>query len=150
MVDKYKKYSIIEDDREFVFGDVWKVRDELVSLLPSDRVENTRKLHTCRLVVITQNCDENNDKYFPVIQVAPLTTKIKYKQKFDIELKKGVDIFDTNADTCMIQMQLEQPMLKKDLYEKVGYISDDKKYEVMALKLELTGLDPDEDDGSVE
>ena len=148
MVDKYKRYSIIEDDREFVFGDVWKVRDELISLLPADRVKGQRNIHPCRLVVITQSCDENNNKYFPIIQVAPLTSKMKFMQKFDIPLEKDTDIFDTNEDKCMLRMQLEQPMLKKDLYEKVGYISEDKKYEVIALKAELMGLDLDGDDTS--
>lgn len=150
MVNKHESYESIEDEREFCVGDVWKVRDELVTLLPSDRVNNKRNFHPCRLVVITQNCIENNNKFFPVVQVAPLSTTIKYKQKFDIELNKGVDIFDTNADQCMLQMQLEQPMLKKDLFEKVGYISEDKRYEIIVVKAELMGLDLGDEEDEVE
>ena len=65
--------------------------------------------------------EENNNKYFPVIRVAPLASDIKYQQKFDILLKKDIDA--TGIDkTCMIQMHLEQPMLKKDLFENNKYI----------------------------
>ncbi len=146
MVNKYKKRKDIEDDREFIFGEVWKVRDELISLLPTDRMKCKRNLHPCRLVVITQNCDKNNMKYYPVIQVAPLTTKTQFKEEFDILLEKDVDIFNTNANKCMMRIQLEQPMLKKDLHEKVGYISEDKRYEIIALKAELMGLDLGEEE----
>lgn len=140
MVDKYKSVDVIEDDRQFGFGEIWKVRDELISLLPTDRVQVKRHVHPCRLIVITQNCEENNNKYFPLIRVAPLAHDIKFREKFDILLNKGIDT--TGADkTCMLQLQLEQPMLKKDLYEKIGDISDDKKFEVIALKAELMGLD---------
>lgn len=40
----------------------------------------------------------------------------------------------------MAQIQLTQPILKKDLYEKVGEISTEKKEEIAAVKLELLGI----------
>ena len=142
MVTKYKDFDVIEDDRSFAWGEIWKVRDALVTLLPTDRVNVPRNIHPCRLIVITQNCEENNNKYFPVIRVAPLASDIKYQQKFDILLKKDIDA--TGIDkTCMIQMHLEQPMLKKDLFEKVGEVSEDKLYEIIALEADLIGLDLD-------
>lgn len=146
MVDKYQNFEALEDDREFCFGDVWKVRDELISFPRADRVEGKRNIHFCRLVLITQNCDENNNKYSPIIQVAPLSTTVQFQGKFDILLHKNIDIFDTNAEQSMIELQLEQPMLKKDLFEKVGYISEEKMYEIIALKSELMGLDLNEED----
>ena len=148
MVNKYQNFHVIEDDRSFIFGEIWKVRDELVSLLPTDRVNVNRTIHPCRLVVVTQSCMENSNKFFPIIRVAPLASDIRYKQKFDIELQKGIDA--TGIDkTCMIQMQLEQPMLKKDLYEKIGEISEDKEYEVTVIQSELIGLDLGQDDNKV-
>lgn len=141
MVNKYKQFESLEDDRIFSPGDVWKIRDELISFPSADRVKGKRNVHPCRLVLITQNCEENSNKYFPIIRVAPLSTQIKHQQKFDILLDKGVDIFGTNSQKCMIELQLEQPILKKDLFEKVGYISDDKWNEVIALKTEIMGID---------
>lgn len=140
MAIKYDNFNAIEDDRSFAFGEIWKVRDCLVSLLPTDRVNVVRTIHPCRLVVITQNCDENDNKYFPIIRVAPLASNTRYLQKFDIKLIKDIDAQGINKD-CMIQMHLEQPMLKVDLFEKVGYISEDKEFEVIALEAELIGLD---------
>ena len=141
MVNRYKKNESLEDDRQFSPGDVWKVRDELISFPSVDRVVDKRNFHFCRLVVITQNCEENNNKYIPIIQVAPLSTQVRFQQRFDILLNKGVDIFDTNAQQCKLELDLEQPILKKDLFEKVGHISDDKWNEVVALKAEMMGLD---------
>ena len=34
-------------------------------------------------------------------------------------------------------------MLKKDLFEKVGEVSEDKLYEIIALEADLIGLDLD-------
>ena len=144
-MNKYRTFNAIEDDRQFGFGEIWKVRDELVSLLPTDRVAVNRRVHRCRLVVITQQCDDNNNPLFPVISVAPLASNIKFLQKYDILLKRNVSAFGIDSDECMIQMQLKQPMLKKDLFEKVGYVAEETKEEIIVIETELIGLEINDD-----
>ncbi|MFY9612506.1 MAG: type II toxin-antitoxin system PemK/MazF family toxin [Tissierellaceae bacterium] len=142
MAEQYKSVNDIKDNRDFAFGEIWKLRDELIRLLPSDRVVDRRKFHSSRIVVIVQNCLENNDEESLLIRVAPITTTIQYAQKFDVILypNEGEIKKDDVLKKCMAQIQLTQPILKKDLYEKVGEISTEKKEEIAAVKLELLGI----------
>jgi len=139
-------YSIRMDlkiDTEFAFGEIWKVRDELIRLLPNDRIEGKRNFHRCRTVIIAQNCLENNDEESLMIEIAPLSSTIEYLQKFDVLLfpdEEGIKK-DGVKRKCMAQIQLSQPILKKDLFEKVGEISQEKKEEIAAIKLNLLGID---------
>jgi hypothetical protein len=143
MVEKYESRALVKDGRPFSFGEIWKVRDELISLLPSDRIENGRNVHFSRTVVIVQNCQENNDEESYIIRVAPLAHRIEFQEKFDIILYPDLPDIPRDGVTCecMVQLQLTQPMLKIDLYEKVGEISDTKKEEIAAIILSMIGLD---------
>ncbi len=138
MSEKYNEVEDLKDTREFVFGEIWILRDNLISLLPSDRVVNRRNMHSSRPVLVVQNCLENNDEESLLIRVAPMSTTIRFEQKFDIRLHPATDGV---KDECMAQVQLTQPILKKDMERKVGMISDDKKQEIAAAKLELLGVD---------
>jgi len=62
MVRTYSKRADLKDSREFAYGEIWKLRDELIRLLPSDRLEGDRHIYPSRTVVIVQNCLENNDE----------------------------------------------------------------------------------------
>lgn len=86
MVELYKDVQDLKDTREFAFGEIWKLRDELIRLLPSDRVVDKRKIHYSRTVLVVQNCLENNDEESLLIRVAPITTTIRFLQKFDVLL----------------------------------------------------------------
>ena len=88
--------------------------------------------------MVVQNCLENNDENSIIIEVAPLTTTTKYLQKFDVLLLRDKD--GVKQD-CMVQVQLSQPVLKKDLFKKVAEISPEKKEEIAAVKLNLLGID---------
>ncbi|HHV35911.1 MAG TPA: type II toxin-antitoxin system PemK/MazF family toxin [Syntrophomonadaceae bacterium] len=138
MVKIYSKRDNLKDSRRFAYGDVWKLRDELIRLLPSDRLVRRRKIYASRTVVVVQNCLENNDENSIIIEVAPLTTTTKYLQKFDVLLLRDKD--GVKQD-CMVQVQLSQPVLKKDLFKKVAEISPEKKEEIAAVKLNLLGID---------
>lgn len=138
MVRTYSKRADLKDSREFAYGEIWKLRDELIRLLPSDRLEGDRHIYPSRTVVIVQNCLENNDEESLIIEVAPLTTTIRYLQKFDVLLSPDKDGVIQDS---MVQVQLSQPVLKKDLYEKVAEISSEKKEEIAAVKLNLLGID---------
>jgi len=138
MVKTYSKRDDLRDSREFAYGEIWQLRDELIRLLPSDRVPGSRNTYFSRTVVIVQNCLENNDNESLIIEVAPLTTTIEYLQKFDVPLLPGEDGVQRE---CMAQVQLSQPVLKKDLFKKVGEISTKKKEDIAAIKLNLLGID---------
>lgn len=138
MSEQYNEVEDLKDTREFEFGEIWLLRDELIRLLPSDRIVNRRKMHYSRAVLVVQNCLENNDEESLLIRIAPLSTTIRFEQKFDIRLHPATDGV---KDECMAQVQLTQPILKKDMFKRVGMISDDKKQEIAAAKLELLGVD---------
>lgn len=143
MVRTYKDREKLKDSREFAFGEIWKVRDELIRLLPSDRMDDKRTIYPSRTVVIVQNCLENNDEESLLIRVAPLSTTVEYLQKFDVLLLPNEENVkkDDVKEKCMAQIQLSQPILKKDMFEKVGEISKEKKEEIAAVKLSLLGID---------
>jgi mRNA interferase MazF len=138
MSELYNEVKDLKDTREFAFGEIWLLRDEFIRLLPSDRVLGKRKIYPSRSVLVVQNCLENNDDESLLIRIAPLSTTIRFEQKFDIRLHPGIDEV---KDECMAQIQLTQPILKKDMFKKVGEISVEKKEEVAAAKLELLGID---------
>lgn len=138
MSEQYNEVEDLKDTREFEFGEIWLLRDELIRLLPSDRVVNRRNMHNSRAVLVVQNCLENNDEESLLIRIAPMSSTIRFEQKFDIRLHPDTDGVRYE---CMAQIQLTQPILKKDMERKVGMISDDKKQEIAAAKLELLGVD---------
>ena len=142
MSEQYNDLDELKDTREFAFGEIWLLRDELIRLLPSDRIINRRNMHYARSVVVVQNCLENNDEESLVIRIAPLSTTIRFEQKFDVRLHPNDDGVRSE---CMAQVQLTQPILKKDMFKKVGEISDTKKQQIAATKLELLGIDLNEE-----
>lgn len=138
MSEQYNEVEDLKDTREFEFGEIWILRDELIRLLPSDRVVNRRNMHNSRAVLVVQNCLENNDEESLLIRIAPMSSNVRFEQKFDVRLHPDTD--EVRYE-CMAQVQLTQPILKKDLERRVGMISDDKKQEIAAAKLELLGVD---------
>lgn len=62
MSEQYNEVEDLKDTREFEFGEIWLLRDELIRLLPSDRIVNKRNMHYSRAVLVVQNCLENNDE----------------------------------------------------------------------------------------
>ena len=96
--------------------------------------------------MVVQNCLENNDEDSLLIRIAPITTTIQFLQKFDVLLypNEGDIKRDDVLRKCMVQVQLTQPILKKDMYERVGEISTLKKEEIAAIKLELLGINLEE------
>lgn len=138
MVDKYTTWNELKDNRRFSYGQLWLVRDELIHLLPSDRLEEHRNTYPSRAVVIVQNCDENADEESLLIRIAPLSTQTRFLQKFDVLLFPETDGV---ISKCMAQVQLSQAVLKKDLFKPVGEISTEKKEEIAAVNLELLGIE---------
>lgn len=71
-VDNYCNSKEIKDNRNFLFGCIWKVRDILINIPNADRL-NKRKYHFTRCVVIIDNSKENMDEENPLISVAPIS-----------------------------------------------------------------------------
>ncbi|MNC32802.1 hypothetical protein D3C81_358460 [compost metagenome] len=124
------------DDRKFNFGDVWIVTDEFVTMPQADHT-GTRKRHNERWVVVTSNNEENFHPLCPIITVAPLSHQIQLLKKFDLMLKKEND--SVNVDS-LLQIKLMQPLLKKDLKEYKGAISEDRKIDLQVLIEDFFGL----------
>ncbi len=138
MSEQYNEVKDLKDSREFAFGEIWLLRDELIRLLPNDRIIGKRKNYSSRAVLVVQNTLENNDEESLLIRITPMTTTIRFEQRFDVILHPNSDQVKRK---CMAQVQLSQPILKKDMFKKVGMISDGKKEEIAAVKLELLGID---------
>ncbi|MDK2793344.1 MAG: mRNA interferase MazF [Deferribacteres bacterium] len=127
------------DERTFNFGEIWKIRDCLISIPDADRI-NSRNEHFCRTVVIVDNNKQNSNKFSPIITVAPLSHRLDCMREFDIPLSKEKDGV---KEDCLLRMSLAQPVLKKDLYERIGEIHDDSKDEIIDVLLQKIGINPE-------
>lgn len=125
------------DRREFRFGQVFKLDDELINLPASDRI-GKRDQHYDRWVVVISNNDENIHPLAPTVTVAPLSHRTDLKRPFDLEIFSGVDSVDVD---CLIMLKAMQPVCKVDLRDYMGEISEDKKEELLALIQLYYGLD---------
>ena len=132
----YRNLDDIKDDRFFVFGDIWKVRDELINIPNADRVIKGRKLHFTRCIIIVQNNEDNFDEDCYTISIAPISSRTDCERKNDVVLFKGED--GVRKDS-IVMLDYIQPMLKKDLYQCVGKISEDRKYDIYANISEIYG-----------
>lgn len=135
----YRFKNDVIDDREFVFGDIWQIRDELIDIPNADRIINGRKYHFSRCVVIISNSEENFDKDSLPISVAPISSRTDCIRRYDVELTKDIDGV---LEDSIVMLDYIQPVLKKDLYKCVGNVSNEKKidiYESLSVKL---GMNP--------
>ncbi|WP_186668778.1 type II toxin-antitoxin system PemK/MazF family toxin [Sporosarcina sp. BP05] len=129
------------DDRSFSFGQVWLLNDSEIVIPQIDHLQ-TRKVHEERWVVVTSNNPENHHPLCPIVTVSPLSTRVDLKRNYDLNLDKANDNVKEN---CLLQLQLSQPILKKELYELQGDISDDKKVELQVLLESFFGLFDEEE-----
>ncbi|GGH83472.1 hypothetical protein JOD43_002098 [Pullulanibacillus pueri] len=132
----YNSRKQLIDERQFVFGSVWKVDDRHISLPTADRTDS-RKKHEDRWVVVVSNSSENHHPLCPVVSVAPLSHRTDLKRNFDLEL---FNKRDSVAVDCLLQLKLMQPILKVDLFECQNEISIDAKVELQVLLQEFFGL----------
>lgn len=129
------------DDRSFSFGQVWKLDDSEIVIPQTDHLQ-TRIIHEERWVVVTSNNSENYHPLCPIVTVSPLSTRVDLKKMYDLELDKANDNVKEN---CLLQLKLTQPILKKELYDLKGEISDDKKVELQVLLESFFGLFDEEE-----
>lgn len=133
---KYQTRKELRDKREFNFGSVWKIDDRDVDIPQIDKLDS-RTFHNDRWVVVISNNTENFHPLCPVVTVAPLSHRTDLKRPFDLDLFRSRD--NTKLD-CLLQLKLIQPILKVDLFEFQGEISDSSKEELMVLIEDYYGL----------
>ncbi|OPX89437.1 MAG: PemK-like protein [Pelotomaculum sp. PtaB.Bin104] len=137
---KYAKRRELYDRREFRFGQIYIIDDELINLPASDRI-GKRVTHHDRWVVVVSNNDENIQMLAPTVTVAPLSHRTDLKREFDLEIFKDSDCV---KDDSLIILKAMQPVCKVDLRDHQGEISNDKKEELLALIQLYYGLSGDE------
>ncbi|NLU40933.1 MAG: type II toxin-antitoxin system PemK/MazF family toxin [Firmicutes bacterium] len=139
-LEPYPFPAAIFVNREVEFGQVYLVSDRLISIPDADRVRGTRTYHDHRRVVIVQN-DRTNYTTFPTVLVAPLTSRTDVKRRHDIELfpeeEKAI------SKPVLIRLKLMQPILRADLGDYLGVLSDSKQAEIMQAILEIFGASDD-------
>ncbi|WP_456273408.1 hydrogenase [Bacillus sp. AK031] len=125
-----------KDDREFHFGEIYKVKDELVNF-PESQIVN-RTYHHKRMIVITQHCSANLDKNVWTLNAAPLSTAVNMKRDTDLEIEPDTGNF-IKKDS-LIRLASSQPFLKIDLEGPVGKLTTDQQKMLSALQLKLAGV----------
>lgn len=94
-------------------------------------------MHQERWVVVISNNNQNYNPVCPIVTVAPLSSRTDLKKKFDLELYNSRD--NVKLDS-LLQLQLSQPILKVDLFDLQGEISQDAKDELLFLIEDYFGL----------
>ena len=127
---------IASDEREFKFGEIYLIKDELIDLPESLFVKRT--FHHNRPVVIHQHCDSNLNKHIWTLNAVPISSQVDYKRDTDLEIKpeNGNYIYKDS----LIRLGLAQPFLKVDLEGPVGVLTDDQMKDLAAIQMKLTGL----------
>lgn len=128
------------DNREFEFGQIWTVPDELVSIPDADRL-NDRVVHVARLILIVSNHSGNTNPLAPLVTVVPFSHRVDCMRLGDVELYAERDNLKYDS---IARLRLIQPVLKADLVRCIGTISDDGKEEVLVGIEMLFGLIPEE------
>ena len=140
-VESYMNPNELIDERCFEIGQIYYIKDSLIDMPNTDRLINGgRKIHEGRMVVIAHNNDENHNKMFPVITVAPLSHRIDLKRPFDLP----VNINDVDGELkydSLIMMYLIQPVCKVDLERCVGVLKEPKTEEMLAIQIEMLGIE---------
>lgn len=137
-LDRYPFKECIIVNKIVEFGEVFLINDRLISIPDADRVRDERNLHPERRVVIVQN-DEGIYSSFPTLLVAPLSTRTDLKRKYDILVLKDQEPAVT--EDVLIHMNLIQPILRADLGDSTGILSEDKRDEILRVAQKLFGLE---------
>jgi mRNA-degrading endonuclease toxin of MazEF toxin-antitoxin module len=97
-------------------GDIWKAKDSAISLI--DSLVRTR--HEQRYCLVLTNKVLCSDTKWPIVLIVPLSHKIAPLAQTDLL----IDSTDKNGLAVKSRLILShiQPILKKDLKEKVGEI----------------------------
>lgn len=105
--------------------DVFSIDDTVITF-PEERLNQTRRAHEKRFVIILQNNKDNTDPTIKIVTIAPLSTRSQH-HRLDFLLKKQDNQF--LRDDSYIRIRHIQPILKTDLATKWGNVSTQKTRE---------------------
>lgn len=108
------------DEHLFYFGEVYTIKDELISFIPRDKSQVDPD--KTRYVVVLQNDRECNDPGYPILTVAPITSKVEGQTKQCLLIEPG------EADLpkpSLIKAGLIQPIAKDHLRRRQGRLKAD-------------------------
>jgi mRNA-degrading endonuclease toxin of MazEF toxin-antitoxin module len=128
------------DSRQFEFGSIWTIPDEIISIPDADR-DRTRILHPARLVLVVSNNRTNIDPLTPVISIIPLSHRVDCIRYGDVVLTPERDGVRYES---VARVRLLQPVLKADLVRCIGRVSDDACEELLVAIEDFFGLTIDE------
>jgi mRNA-degrading endonuclease toxin of MazEF toxin-antitoxin module len=128
-------------NKSFNFGDVFLCKDSIINF-PDSVFYTKKEIHDLRPVVIIQDNYYNNNPASRMITIAPVSSEVKDKTRFDLELIKDLDSVNKN---CFLRLCLIQPVCKIELKQHVGSICTDRKYEVRAILIFYLGLKEQDD-----
>lgn len=136
---KINNYDKLFTNDDFEFGEIYYIKDELITMPETDR-RAIRELKPGRMVVIVHDTSDNSDEECPFLTVAPISTKTELKLPNDILIEPN-DVKENDGVTksSKICIYLQQPILKVDLERKVGILNQNKLDELLFAQLDLIG-----------
>lgn len=124
------------DDREFQFGEIYLIKDDLIYFPESLFVGRT--FHEVRPVVITYHSSTNRNKHIWTINIAPISSQVDFRRDTDLPIDP---VPGNHIDRkSLIRLGLSQPVLKVDLDGPVGTLSRQQKLQLAALQMKLAGV----------
>jgi hypothetical protein len=127
---------IASDDREFNYGEIYLIKDDLINFPESLFVGRT--FHEVRPVVVTYHSVTNQNKRIWTINVAPISTQVDFRRDTDLLIDPAEGNYINR--TSLIRLGLSQPVLKVDLEGPVGSLTRSQKLQLAALQMKLAGI----------
>jgi len=117
-----------------VIGGLYLVADSKLTLPPEEK----RQIHNERRpFLVLSGSQTNSDAQWPVVLGCPVSASTLYKTRFDVKLAAH------EAGTikkCWIRVPAVQPLLKTDLEDLTGTLTQDRLEEVQGRLLTYLGL----------
>ncbi len=128
------------DNRDFKQGEIYLVGDEEIHFPDEKFTGRTR--HDDRPVVVVTNHPSSGDPTYPLVLVAPLSHRVEFKREVDLEVLASAEHVEQDS---LIRLGLIQPVCKVDLRGPVARLSSGKVDEMLALVIEMLGVDLQQD-----
>jgi len=127
---------IASDDRAFAYGEIYKIKDELINF--PEAIFVGRTYHEIRFVVVTQHCRSNSNRNIWIVNVAPISSQVDYKRDTDLEIEPREGNYIDRVS--LIRLGHSQPVLKIDLDGPIGKLPRDQLLNLTALQMKLAGI----------
>lgn len=122
-------------------GEVYLVKETAIQF-PKERLPGAPppRRHRRRPVVVLQCDEDNHDPTYPIVLVAPLSSRVDLKGRQDFLVRAGEARLRTDS---IIMLSLIQPVLRQDLEDRpLGQFSPERMEEITAMLLCNLGVLP--------